>query len=51
MRKGRFDEVLAEVPKGAGEFAKVAQNIVEGVNKAVDLFLADDEGRKDLDDI
>jgi len=51
LRKGGFDEVLAEVPKGAREFAEIAQNIVEGGDKTVDLLFPNDEGRKDLDDI
>lgn len=51
MRKGGFDEVLAEVPKGAREFAEIAQYIVECGDKAIDLLFPNDEGRKDLDDI
>ena len=40
-----FDEILAEVPKGAREFAEIAENVVECGDKTIDLFLADDEGR------
>ena len=40
-----FDEVLTEVPEGAWEFAEIAENVVECGDKAIDLFLADDEGR------
>ena len=43
LRKGGFDEVLAEVPERAGEFAEIAEDVVERVHKPVDLFLADNQ--------
>ena len=46
-----FDEILAEVPEGAREFAEIAENVVECGDKAVDLLLADDKGRQDLHDV
>ena len=51
MGEGGFDEILAEVPKGAREFAEIAEDIVESVNKAIDFLLADDEGGENFHDI
>lgn len=51
MGEGGFDEILAEVPKGAREFAEIAEDIIESVNKAVDFLLADDEGGENFHDI
>ena len=42
---------MPEVPKGARELAKVAEDIVESVNKTIDLFFADDQRRQNLDDV
>ena len=46
-----FDEILAEVPQRAREFAEIAENIVERGDKAIDLFLTNDQGRQDLHDV
>ena len=46
-----FDEILAEVPQRARKFAKIAENVVECGDKAIDLLLADDQGRQDLHDV
>ena len=51
LRDRSFHEVLAEVPNRTGEFAEIAEDVVESGDKAVDLLFADDEGREDLDDI
>jgi len=51
LGEGGFDEILAEVPKGAREFAEIVEDIVESVNKAIDLLLADDEGGENFHDI
>ena len=44
MGEGGFDEILAKVPEGAREFSEIAKDIIESVNKAIDFFVADDEG-------
>ena len=51
MGQRGFNEVLAEVPERAGEFPEIAEDVVKGVHKAIDLLLADDQRREDLDDI
>ena len=51
MGEGGFDEILAKVPEGAREFSEIAEDIVESVNKAIDFFVADDEGGENFHDI
>ena len=51
LRECGFDEILAEVPEGAREFAEIAENVIECGDKAIDLFFSDDKGRQNFHDV